>query len=300
MASKRGFNGDLGSFRVADFPDHDDVWVLAQNGAQGIGKGKPDVLFRRDLIDAGNLKFHRVFDGDDVVNRIVEFVQRGIKRGGLARTGRASDENQSVRRVNGGFELPERIGIQPSLSMLAERLVLSSTRITIFSPWTVGKTETRRSKSLPLTLTRMRPSCGRRRSAMSRLLMILKREANASCICLGGGVAVQQHAVHAITQAHHFFKRLKVNVTGPIFDGLNDDQVGELDDRSFLTGGSQLVEVHILDGFFDSLDRVCVFIPLFLRILDDVLHRGFGGVQSDELVGNGFFRGDEGARFQVW
>ncbi len=107
---------------------------------------------------------------------------------------------------------------------------------------------------------------------MSRLLIILKREASASCICLGGGRGVQQHAVHAVAQSHHFFKRLEVNITGPVFDGLDNDQVGEFDDRGFLTGGRQLVEVHILNGFLDGLDRVRVLIPLVLRILDDVLH----------------------------
>ena len=68
----------------------------------------------------------------------------------------------------------------------------------------------------------MRPSCGRRRSAMSRLLMILKREASASCICLGGGVASMQHAVNAVTQAHGFLKRLQMHVAGAVLDGLDE------------------------------------------------------------------------------
>ena len=105
MAGERGFDGDFGGLGVADFADHDDVRVLAQNGAQGIGKRQADVLFGRHLVDAGNLKFHRVFDGDDVVNGVVQLVERGVKRRGFAGTGRAGDENQSVRRINGGLEL---------------------------------------------------------------------------------------------------------------------------------------------------------------------------------------------------
>ena len=69
VAGERGFDGDFGGLGVADFTDHDDVRVLAQDGAQGIGKGEADFLFGRHLVDAGNLEFHRVFDGDDVVNR---------------------------------------------------------------------------------------------------------------------------------------------------------------------------------------------------------------------------------------
>ncbi len=51
-----------------------------------------------------------------------------------------------------------------------------STRITTFSPYVAGSVETRRSTGLPFTATRARPSCGRRRSAMSSPDMILMRE----------------------------------------------------------------------------------------------------------------------------
>ena len=84
MAGERGFNGDFGGFRVADFPNHDDVRVLPQNGAERVGERQANVFFRRHLVDAGNLEFHRVFDGDDVVDRIIQLVERGVKRGGLA------------------------------------------------------------------------------------------------------------------------------------------------------------------------------------------------------------------------
>src|SRR5471032_366023 len=87
--------------------------IMTQNGAQRAGECQADVFFRRHLVDAWNLEFHRVFDGDDVVNRAVEFVERGIKRRCFSRTGRAGDEDQSVRRVNGGFELFERVGVKP-------------------------------------------------------------------------------------------------------------------------------------------------------------------------------------------
>src|SRR6185312_15842112 len=61
---------------------------------------------------AGDLEFDGVFDGDDVVNRVVEFVQRGVKRGGLAGAGGAGDEDQAVRCVDGGFDLLERVRVE--------------------------------------------------------------------------------------------------------------------------------------------------------------------------------------------
>ncbi len=62
--------------------------------------------------------------------------------------------------------------------------------MTIFSPNRVGNTETRKSISLPAPIfSLMRPSWGKRRSAMSRLAMILSRLDRAffslrgGCIC---------------------------------------------------------------------------------------------------------------------
>ncbi len=66
----------------------------------------------------------------------------------------------------------------------------SSRRMTIFSPKSVGSTETRKSISFgwPFSLKRilMRPSCGSRFSAMSSFDMILMRDAMASRNFIGG------------------------------------------------------------------------------------------------------------------
>ena len=59
--------------------------------------------------------------------------------------------------------------------------------MTTFSPKSVGQTETRKSISRPLpSLSLMRPSCGRRRSAMSSSAMILRREMIAIFSFIGG------------------------------------------------------------------------------------------------------------------
>ena len=52
--------------------------------------------------------------------------------------------------------------------------------MTTDSPCIVGTVDTRRSISFPCTRSRMRPSCGSRRSAMSRLAMIFTREITAA------------------------------------------------------------------------------------------------------------------------
>ena len=76
--------------------------------------------------------------------------------------------------------------------MSSMSLSLSSKRMTIFSPNSVGRHETRKSMSFELPLSEkrilMRPSCGRRFSAMSSFAMILMREVIASRIFIGGAM----------------------------------------------------------------------------------------------------------------
>ncbi len=62
----------------------------------------------------------------------------------------------------------------------------SSRRITTLSPCAVGTVLTRRSSSLPCTRSMMRPSCGRRRSAMFSRAMILMRLITAAVRLAGG------------------------------------------------------------------------------------------------------------------
>ena len=66
-------------------------------------------------------------------------------------------------------------------------VVRSSTRSTTLSPNCVGSVETRRSTCRPAMFFWMRPSCGRRRSAMFRFDMTFTREMTGSARCRGGG-----------------------------------------------------------------------------------------------------------------
>ena len=75
----------------------------------------------------------------------------------------------------------------PTLFRSSDTTVRSSTRMTTLSPNMVGRTLTRMSTGLPPTFSSMRPSCGRRRSAMSRLAMTLMRLAMAMARWRGGG-----------------------------------------------------------------------------------------------------------------
>ena len=54
MPGQRGLGCDLRGFEVTDFADHDDIGILAQDGAQQGGEGQADLRFDLNLVDAPN------------------------------------------------------------------------------------------------------------------------------------------------------------------------------------------------------------------------------------------------------
>jgi len=72
MAGQAGLDGDLRRLGIADLADHDDVRVLPQDGAQGLGEAEVDAGIDLDLADAGEVVFDRVLDRHDVLPAGVE------------------------------------------------------------------------------------------------------------------------------------------------------------------------------------------------------------------------------------
>ena len=83
----------------------------------------------------------------------------------------------------------------------------------------------------------MRPSCGRRFSAMSMPLMILMRGEDGGLHAFGNVVALDAHAVDAVADAHAVFHRFDVNVRGAGVAGVGDDGGDEFDDGGVIVGG---------------------------------------------------------------
>ena len=72
-------------------------------------------------------------------------------------------------------------GDMPSASSVRRPACLSSSRSTTRSPLPVGMVDTRTSMARPAMRSAMRPSCGRRFSAMSSEAITLMRETIAGC-----------------------------------------------------------------------------------------------------------------------
>ena len=73
-----GPHGDARRLAIADFADDEDIRVLAQNGAQAVGKGHIHLLVDLHLIDPRNIIFHRVLQRYNIAGRSITLLQRGI------------------------------------------------------------------------------------------------------------------------------------------------------------------------------------------------------------------------------
>ncbi|MNV98953.1 hypothetical protein D3C71_1942650 [compost metagenome] len=78
MAGECRLNGNLGGLAIPHFPNHDDVGVLPQNGTQCIRKRQVNLRVNLNLIDAFELVFDWIFNGDDLVRLSIDLGQRSV------------------------------------------------------------------------------------------------------------------------------------------------------------------------------------------------------------------------------
>ena len=115
----------------------------------------------------------------------------------------------------------------PSIACEGSRI-----RITIFSPNSVGQVLTRKSMARFFdSRILMRPSCGTRRSAMSRRDMTFRRADELAGELHRRLRDLLQHAVHAEAHAVDLLVRLEVDVRGAAADGIQHHLVDEAHDR---------------------------------------------------------------------
>ena len=111
VAGERGLHRDLRGLEVADFADHDDVRVLTQDRAQGLGKGHVDPGIDLGLTDAFQVVLDRILDRHDIDRACIDPIERRIERGGFSRTGRPGHQHDAMRLMNQPIEVDQgRIG----------------------------------------------------------------------------------------------------------------------------------------------------------------------------------------------
>ena len=96
VTGQRRLHRDLGGFAVADLAHHDLVRIVPQHRTQAAREGEALLLVHRNLQHARQLVLDRVFDGDDLVEAVVDFTDGGVQRGGLAGAGRPGHQQHAV------------------------------------------------------------------------------------------------------------------------------------------------------------------------------------------------------------
>ena len=127
--------------------------------------------------------------------------------------------------------------------------------MTIFSPNCVGIVETRRSMRRPSNRSRLRPSCGLRRSAMSMPAMILSREIVGVLQVARDGQHVAEQSVDALPHLQLRLVRLDVDVAGAGLGRVAQDQVDEPHD------GRLIGERGQVDFLLDHNLHLALWIP---------------------------------------
>ena len=89
---------------VTDLAHHDDVRVLAEDGAQAPRESQVDAAVDLHLANAVQGVLDGILDRHDVALAVVQPGQGGIESGGLARAGRSGDQDDAVRAADHALE----------------------------------------------------------------------------------------------------------------------------------------------------------------------------------------------------
>src|SRR5262249_46599114 len=197
---------------------------------------------------------------------------------------------------------PRSCSHMPSLSRSTFERLVSTTRITTFSPLVTGSVETRMSMRRPPISATSRPSCGMRFSAMSRFESTFKRDTIALCVHFGSRCSSRSRpSTRKRTTSSLFFCSMPLALSGdsarPLPHGPAPQPVREPDDGAALGLAHQLVQRLALLGLGDRAHH-----DLVLGLddaLHDLVHRGVEVVVTldrlADLRGRGQHRLDEHA-----
>ena len=134
MACKCRLNSNFGDFSVPNFTNQNDIWSLTKHRAEDRGKSKPDALPDLALVDAFEVVFHGVFGRNDLFVRAVEFIERGVERGGFSGSRGSSDQKDAVGSTDHPVEDFEVVRFKPEIGQADLNGVRTQNTKTIDSP----------------------------------------------------------------------------------------------------------------------------------------------------------------------
>ncbi|MNS27337.1 hypothetical protein D3C72_592830 [compost metagenome] len=268
MPGERRLNRHFSGFKVTDLADHDDVRVLPHQRTHPGGEAQVDVVLHLHLVERRLDHFDRVFDGAEVHFRRRQFFQRGVQRGGLARTGRPGDQNDAVGLAGHVLPAAQIVGTETQLVEILEQHFRVENPHDHFFAERGGQ---RRKAQLHFTAVR---GLGLDPAVLGFALLgdVHPPEAfQATDNCHGHLrrelIDVVQHAVDAKAHRALFTPRLDVDIAGALLEGVLEQPVDDVDDvrivgiRLLIAGAEveQLFEVAevtaLLIGIAGAADR---------------------------------------------
>ena len=227
-----------------------------------------------DLVNPREVVFDRVFGGDDFARRRVEFVERGVEGGRFPGTGRPGNENNAVRADDQLLEAFVVAFAKAELNEANANVVLVQN--THNDRLAVVRRNNRDAQVEFLFAERQLNTPVLRSAAFGDVEFRQNLEAGHErpLETLRDGVALDQLAVDAVTDADAVFERLDVNVGRAEVNGVGDDLVAEADDRRVAFGASAGDVVERVVVVFDDGEvnrRVGHVVNHRVRRLADVL-----------------------------
>ena len=261
MAGERGLHRDLRGLEVADLADHDDVRVLAQEGAQGRGEVEADLLVHLHLVDARQVELDRVLGGGEVLRGLVQIGERRVERGGLARAGGARHQHHAEGLVDAVQEDVElrlleaelgHVELQVRLVEEAHHDLLAEQR----REHRDAEVHLPAAPHLELDAAVLREPAlgdvelGHDLHARGDRVLELHRRLHR----------LVEHAVDPVAHAEGLLVGLDVDVRCALLDRLRQHQVHELDDGSVLGFLGERVDVDVV-RVVDEVDVRVVEVP---------------------------------------
>lgn len=278
MPGECGADGDLGGLGIADFADHDDIGILAEDGAEAGGEGEAAAGFDGDLGDAVELVLNGVFDGDDLLLGGIDALKDRVEGGGLSRAGGAGGEEEAVGFSDEGFE-EARAGCVETEFLRFEQTIVPGEE-TEHDAFAVdgGHGADADVDTFAAVMDLDMAILGKEPFGDVHVGHDLDAGDQGGMKVPGRGRLGLEDAIDAVAEFDGGFEGEEMDVAGAFAEGGGDDDVDEVDDGGLVGGDLDVVEVFSFGT--GGLGGV--------EILDHPFHR--------DLVGIGEALGDFGGR----
>lgn len=243
MAGEGGADGDFGGLGIADFADHDDIGILAEDGTEAGGEGEAAAGFDGDLGYAVELIFDGVFDGDDLLFGGIDSLQDGVEGGGFSRAGGAGGEEEAVGFADEGLEEASARGIEAEFLGIEQPVVSGEETEDDAFAMDGGHGADADVDAFAAVMDLDVAVLGKEPFGDVHVGHDLDAGDQGGMEVSGRGRLGLEDAVDAVAEFDGGFEGEEMDVAGAFAEGGGDDDVDEVDDGGFVGGDLDVVEV---------------------------------------------------------